>query len=261
MAKYVKIILTLAFFAAGCIVFPLCSSALDGRGLAQKVYDRDDGKDSYAKVRMLLVDKRGKKRFRTLITAVKEYGSTIKSYTRFTSPADIDGTSFLTWENEEREDDQFLYLPALKRVRRIVSTQKKNRFVNTDYTYEDLERRKVGLDCHKILREEKVGTYDCWVLERTPKELKKTQYSKRISWIAMDIYVPVKTVYYDKKGRLLKEFFSRRIRRVDGIWSITESEMHDHKRKHRTLMKTTELRYNRGVSDRVFTKAYMMHAE
>ena len=76
--------------------------ALDGPTLAQKVYDREDGKDSYATVRMLLVDKRGRKRFRSLITATKEYGEIQKSYIRFTSPADIDGTSFLTWENEDR---------------------------------------------------------------------------------------------------------------------------------------------------------------
>ena len=84
-----------------CIFFlstsPLQSAELDGLQVAQKVYDRDDGNDSYAKVKMLLIDKKGRKRMRTLITAVKEYGSVNKSFTRFYTPADIDGTAFLTW--------------------------------------------------------------------------------------------------------------------------------------------------------------------
>lgn len=129
--------------------------AMDGVQIAKKVLDRNEGQDASSKIRMLLIDKGGRKRFRSLITVVKQYGDVSKSYIRFTSPADIDGTAFLTWENKDRDDDQFLYLPALQRVRRIVSSQKSNRFVNTDYTYEDLQSRKVEQDTHTILGEEK----------------------------------------------------------------------------------------------------------
>ena len=119
-----------------CVFFlatpPVQGANLDGLQIAKKVYDRDDGKDSYAKVKMLLIDKNDRKRLRTLITASKDYGSVSKSLTRFYTPADIDGTAFLTWENKDGDDDQFLYLPALRRVRRVVSAQKKNRFVNTN---------------------------------------------------------------------------------------------------------------------------------
>ncbi len=233
--------------------------AMDGQTVAQQVYNRDDGKDSYATVRMLLMDKRGRKRFRTLISATKEYGETKKSYIQFTSPADIDGTSFLTWENEERENDQFLFLPALNRVRRIVSSQKSSRFVNTDYTYEDMERRKPEQDRHKILREENVGTHDCWVLESIPNDAESSQYGKLISWISKVALLPVKTEYYDRRGRQLKAFKAMETKQVDGIWSVTESEMHDLKKDHHTYMKTLEIRYNRGIPDNIFTKAYMMH--
>jgi len=251
----------LALVFAGCMGISIHLHAMDGPTLAQQIYNRDDGRDSYATVRMLLMDKGGKKRFRSLITATKDYGNTIKSYIRFTSPADIDGTSFLTWENEDRENDQFLFLPALNRVRRIVSTQKASRFVNTDYTYEDMERRRPDLDQHKIPREEKNGGHDCWVLESVPRDPKTSQYGKLISWISKIALLPVKTEYYDGRGKQLKEFTALEIKQVDGIWSITESEMHDLKKDHHTYLKTLELRYNRDIPDNVFTQAYMMHGE
>ena len=251
------------FLVSLFVVFFTCTSfawSLDGCTLAQKVYDRDDGKDSYAKLKMLLIDKHGHKRPRTLVAATKDYGQLSKSYTCFTTPASIDGTSFLTWENEGRDDDQFLYLPALRRVRRIVSTRKKNRFVNTDYTYEDLERRKVDEDIHRIYGDETYNNYECWLLESIPKDSHNSQYGKRLSWIVKDIFVPIKTEYYDKKGRLIKRFLANSLKKIDAIWTVMESEMHDLERKHRTLMKISEIHYNRRIEDRIFTKGYMLHS-
>jgi len=232
---------------------------LDGRTLAQKVYERDDGRDSYAKVKMVLIDKRGNERTRLLLLAEKDFGSLTKSYIRFTSPASIDGTAFLTWEYADRDDDQFLYLPALRRVRRIVARQKDSRFVNTDYTYEDMQRRKVENDNHKILRAERCGNHDCWVLESTPKDEESSQYGKRVSWIVKDIFLPMKVDYYDKKGRLEKVFSAHSLEKIDGIWTVVKSEMHDLKRKHRTLMSTGTIRYNTGIPDRVFTRRYLQY--
>ena len=233
------------------------SLAMDGLTLAQKVYDRDDGRDSYAEIRMLLIDKRGKRRIRSMISATKDFGKLSKSLIRFTTPADIKNTGFLTWENEDRDDDQFLYLPALRRVRRIVSKQKTNRFVNTDYTYEDMQKRKVEEDHHRILRSEFFKKYDCWVLESTPKKPGDSQYGKRISWIIKDIFVTVKTNFYNKKDKLIKGFVIHNLKKIDGIYTVLESEIRDLKRKHRTLMKTDAIRYNRGIPDKVFTRRYL----
>lgn len=250
------ILILLTFF-----LFPLPVEGveLDGLQVAQKVYDRDDGKDSYAKVKMLLIDKKGRKRLRTLISAVKDYGNVSKSLTRFYTPADIDGTAFLTWENDDVDADQFLYLPALRRVRRVVSTQKKNRFVNTNFTYEDLERRKVEKDTHQILKTETYDGHACWVLESIPKKDANSQYGKRVSWVAQDLYIPLKVEFYDKRGRLMKRLLNRKLKKVEGIWTVMDTEMQDLKRKSRTLMRISEIKYNRGIPDRVFTKEYMMH--
>jgi len=239
--------------------FPL--HAMDGPTLARQMYDREDGKDSKATVQMLLIDKKGTKRLRSFMSVSKDYDGVGKSFIRFISPADIKGTSFLTWENKGRDSDQFLYLPALKRVRRIVSSQKSSQFVNTDYTYEDMERRKPDLDDHQVVGEEKLSGRECWVLESTPKDAKESQYGKRKLWVAKDILLPVKIDYFDKKNQLIKEFTVVDIREVDGIWTIIESEMQDLKKSHKTLLKTENVTFNQGVEDSLFTEAYMMHGE
>lgn len=230
---------------------------MDGQTLAQKVFDRDDGKDSMAEVRMLLIDKSGDRRPRTLTTATKDYGKLSKSLIRFTSPADIKDTGFLTWENEDRDDDQFLYLPSLRRVRRIVSRQKDNRFVNSDYTYEDMQKRKVDKDNHQILGSEKYKDYDCWLLEGTARDPDDSQYGKRKSWIIKDTYVVAQIEYYNKKGELIKVFSAHDIQKIDGIYTVMETEMRDLEKRHRTFMKIDSIQYNRGVPDKFFTTRYL----
>ena len=251
------------FILASCISLlfssNLLADSLEGKQVAKGVYNLDDGKDSFAKVKMLLIDKKGRKRLRTLITATKEYGGVNKSFTRFYTPADIEGTAFLTWENSEGDDDQFLYLPALKRVRRIVSTQKKNRFVNTDFTYEDLQRRKVNQDHHRILDTETYEERPTWVLESVPVDEDNSQYGKRVSWVDQERFIPLKVEYYDKRGKLVKRLLNRNIKKVDGIWTAMDAEMQDLRKRHRTLMRIDDIQYNTGIPDRVFTKEYMKH--
>ncbi len=161
------------------------------------------------------------------------------------------------WENADRSDDQFLYLPEIGRVRRIVSTQKDRSFVNSDFTYEDLEKRQVDSDTHSILRSERYEQYECWVLDSVPKTSSASQYGKLVSWIAKDILIPVKVEYYDKQQRMAKRFVAQRLEKIDGIWTPVEVEMHDLMKDHRTRLKTLEIRYNKGIADRVFTESYL----
>lgn len=232
---------------------------MNGLQVARKVYNRDDGKDSYAKVKMLLINRDGHKRLRTLIIATKDYGELKKTFIRFYSPADIAGTAFLTWEHKDGDNDQFLYLPVLRRVRRVVSTQKGHHFVNTDFTYEDLQRRKIDEDTHKILKIETYDGHPCWVLKSIPKNKDSSQYGKRISWIAQGIYIPLKVAFYNRRGQLVKRLFNRNLKKIDGIWTVIDTEMQDLRRNHRTYMRIVEIHYNSGIPDRVFTKEYMMH--
>lgn len=247
MAKLVYICVILA-------ILPLtAANALTGDEIARAVYNRDDGEDSYAASHMMLVDDKGNERHRDLITYEKDYGELLKGFIRFLSPADIEGTGFLSWENEEADDTQYLYLPDLGRSRRIVSSQKDLRFVNTDFTYEDMQRRKPEKDTHAIVGEETWEGHSCYVLEDVPKSKKSSQYSKIVRWIDKESMVPVKIELYNKKGEMFKKYTVEKLEKIDGIWTEREVLMDDLSEKHSTRMTITEIMYNRGLDDETFT--------
>lgn len=240
----------------------VCSAeTLDARTIEQRVHDRDDGKDSYAKVDMMITDRSGMTQARSMISAAKDFGSLTKSYIRFTSPASIDGTSFLSWQVEGKDDEQFLYLPELGRDRRIASSQKDGDFVNTDFTYEDMQKRNVDKDTHKILREEKLGTYDCWVIESVPIDPKSSQYKRWVAWIPKGIYLPLRVEFYTRVLRQpTKILTTRRLEKIDGIWTAKEAEMKNYERNTMTVLRTLDIKYNKGLPDRMFTRAYLKQA-
>jgi len=185
----------------------------------------------------------------------KDYGDYQKTFLEFQKPADIDGTSFLTWENEGKDDTQYLFLPALGRSRRIVSSQKKLQFVNTDYTYEDMQRRRPHKDIHTLLREEPLFGRDCYIVESIPHE-GTSQYSKRVNWINKTSFFILKTDFYDKKNRVFKQFYVDVLEEVQGFWTAMATVMIDLKYKARTYMQVTEIRYNEGIKDNVFKVHY-----
>ena len=232
-----------------------CSNIpMSGKELAQKVYDRGNGDDSTAHSVMKLINKRGNERIRDFTTYSKDYGPLIKQLIRFTSPADIEGTGFLSIEKSEGETDQFLYLPALRRTRRIVSSQKSNRFVNSDFTYEDMERRPVEDSEHKIAGEDKIGNIDCYILESRPKEECDSQYSLLKSTIAKNIYIALHTEYYDKKEKLIKKYRIIKLEKIQDIWTETEVIMEDLKKKHKTILKINNIVYNTNLDDDIFAR-------
>ena len=206
---------------------------------------------------MVLIDSQGNERGREMIVHTKDYGDLIKTLIRFTQPADIEGTGLLSWENKDRDDDQFLFLPELRRARRIASNKKDGKFVNSDFTYEDLEKRKVEKDEHRLLREEEFEGKRCYVVESIPKKGSGSQYTKLINWVVKDSFLPIKTEYYGKGAKLEKVYTAKKIDKIDDIWTVMEAEIADLSKKHRTVTKIEKLTYNTGISDDVFTKRYL----
>lgn len=226
---------------------------LSGKELARQVYDRENGDDALIRSTMVLIDKNGRKRIREHTVSVKDYGPLIKTVIRFHSPADIEGTGFLSIEKDGGDAKQFLYLPALRRTRRIVSSQKARSFVNSDFTYEDMVRRLVECSEHQIVDEEKIGQIDCWVLETKPKKDADSQYSLIKSWIAKEIDVPILTEYYGTKGNLIKKYRVNRLEKIQNIWTETEVVMEDLRKEHQTILKTRKIVYNTNLKDDIFT--------
>lgn len=224
---------------------------MSGRELAQCVYDRDDGDDAYFKTEMILIDRGGVERRRLMENYVLDEAGQVKNFVEFLEPPDIRGTRFLSWENPGEDDTQYLYLPALGRARRIVSSQKRLAFVNTDFTFEDMQRRRPDQDEHAILGEMVFLDRPVFVLESIPLP-GTSQYGKRVSLIDQDDFLPLAVNFFDARGKKVKEFRVRDLQEIDGILTGTRVEMKDLKSGHLTRMTLIEVHYNQGVSPEIF---------
>ncbi len=236
------------------ILSPL-AYAEDGRTIMQRVYDRPTGKTSTAEVEMTLINKRGRKRVRKLKSYAMEIGEDRKTIMHFLSPSDVRGTGFLTWDYDDpaRTDDKWLYLPAMRKTRRISSrSSKKDYFMGSDFTYDDMGKRNVDEDTHKLLREEKRSGQDCWVIESTPKA-KGHIYTRRVVWVSKEKLMPIYAEYYDKRNKLQRVLNADKIVKVDGFWVYQEETMENVQTKHKTLIRFTKQAFNQPVQEDYFT--------
>jgi len=229
---------------------------ITGLEVMEKVDARDDGKTMVSTSKMVLTNRQGRQRERQTKMIRKDYGQDEKSLFVFLQPADVAGTAFLNWSYDDasKDDDKWLYMPALRKVRRIASSNTGDYFMGTDFTYDDMGQREPEEDNHKLVREEKLDGLDCWVVESTPIE-DDYQYAKVIKWVNKEYLLAVKAEFYDKKGRYLKTMTSSDIQKIDGIWTAFSRFMDNKQEKHTTLLKIQAVHYNKTVSDRLFKVA------
>jgi len=214
---------------------------------------------------MLLVNESGQKRERKNTTVVKLQPNGVDSMflVRFTAPADIKGTGFVQIEHSEGDDDLWIYLPALKKSRRLVANNKKDSFVGSDFSYGDISLPKVDLYHHVLVRSEKVGGVDCYVIESTPANgtvRANNGYSRKLSWVRSDNFFEQKVEYYDLGGRLLKTQQVDRIQKVDpekGRWFAQHREMINHQTGHRTVIEGENLDTHPVAGDEIFSTRYI----
>ena len=235
--------------------------AITGQEIAQKVHDRDEGDNSTSKMKMILIDKNGKKRIRDLKTFTKEKGDDTLKLMFFLTPADVKNTSFLTYDYEDssKDDDQWLYLPELQKVKRIASSDKSSSFMGSDFTYSDMTSRNVEDYTYKIMKETKVGGHKVWQMLVTPKSeetVDETGYTKSIVFVRQDNFVIVQALNYIKAGKKLKYMQVKELKLIDGIWTPTEMQMVTKKGKktlHKTIFKFSEIKYNQDLDESMFT--------
>jgi outer membrane lipoprotein-sorting protein len=218
------------------------------------VYDREAGRDAMAVVEMVLTSRSGQQRVRQFESRFLRQGGLQDSLIRFTYPTDIQDTAFLTLERAGDDAEQFLYLPALRRVRRIVAKQKGKSFVNSDLYYQDLERRLPEKDQHRIVGEERVSEWQCWILESVPKEEESSAYGKTLVWVDQRTLVPVKGESFDRKQNKIKSMMAHRLNQVEGIWTVMDSVVTTLESQHTTRLMVQEIRYNTGLSPDDFNK-------
>ena len=183
-----------------------------------------------------------------------------KTLTTFLSPNDIKGTALLNWKNEHRSDDQWLYLPALKKMQRIQSSGKRKYFMGTDFTYSDLEGETLSswdYQCEALV---KCGKKKCYKVIATPKssDMKsETGYSKRILWVRKKIYATVKAEFYDRKGKLLKTMKNSKLKKYSKkLWRAKKSIM-TRVGFHKTTMNINDIKLNEVIDTKTFTERFI----
>ncbi len=221
--------------------------------------------DSVSDATFTLINKSGQERVRKTFSTTKLAANGIDNMrmTRFLSPADVKGTVSLLIEHADKDDDIWIYLPALKKVRRLVSSNKKDSFVGTDFSNADVIGYKVTEWQYKLLREETQDGQPCYVIEATPKtEMVKanTGYAKRVNWIRKDNLMTSKTDYWDESGQMVKTAIFGDIQAVDpknGKWQALKLEASNTQTGHRTLIRVENFKVNQKVADEFFTTRYM----
>jgi outer membrane lipoprotein-sorting protein len=221
--------------------------------------------DSTSDAEIVLTNRAGQERRRKIVstTKLKANGLDNRRMTRFLSPPDVRDTAVLTIENAAADDDIWIYLPALKKVRRLVASNKKDSFAGTDFTYGDVIGLRVDDWDHAIVGEETVDGAATYVIESTAKTAATRDvsgYSKRKSWIRKDNFVQIKGEYWDRAGQLLKTVRFADVRLVDAArqrWQPMRLEAANVQTGHRTVITLENFTANEGVKDEFFSTRYL----
>ncbi len=227
----------------------------DGVKLAQRVYDRPDGKDSTSVVTMSLTEEGKPARVRgMLVFRASAADSQVSTLIRFTDPADIQGTGLLTVDGADGVSNQWIYLPAMQRVRRVDSNRKGGRFVNSDYFFEDLRDRKPSMDTHKLLGRERVGDADCDLLESVPVDADNSVYVRRVSCIDPKSLLPVRVDFFERNPeKPSKRLLVVKSEQVQGYWTVMDSTLSDLASGHQTRLTVGRVLYDRNLPESLFT--------
>ena len=250
--------------AAVALAIGTSAFAIDGTEVMQKAFDRQKPDFSKASVQLTLVDKNGSKEVRN----VGEYGRCKDNLSDvimiFISPASVKDTRFLQKENKDKDDDKWIFLPALRSTRRVASSEGDKAFVGTEFSYDDMSSREVGDDTHELLKEsEDKGNFkDLYVVKSTPKDAKSSQYAYRISWVTKDAYIPTYIEMYDKKGKLLKVNEIKSIQKMPGtkdrIYNVPmENVMTNVQTGRSTILKMIKIELDKPLPDGYFTPNFL----
>jgi len=228
-----------------------------GRTIAEEADRRDLGwRDSESQLKMVLRNSQGETstrelRLQSLEVSLKGYGD--KSLTVFDRPRDIEGTAFLSHTKITEPDDQWLYLPAVKRVKRISSVNKSGSFVGSEFSYEDLVSNEVDRYAYTYLMDEPCGALECFVVERIPV-YENSGYTRQVVWVDKQEYRIMKVNYYDRKNALLKTLTLSGYRRyLDKYWRAHTLQMENIQTGKSTLLEFSDYVFQSGISDSLFT--------
>jgi len=229
------------------------------------------GKDGRAKVSMTITDSQGRTRQRqfTILRwdapspdagedADDSYCGDQKMYIYFYRPADVKKMVFMVWKHLDKDDDRWLYLPALDLVKRIAAADKRTSFVGSDFLYEDVSGRNINDDVHELEK----TTDNFYVLKNTPKEPDTVEFSYYTMWVekAKGTWLPIRIEFFDEKGEKYREYNALKFEAIQGYPTIVKAEMKDLRTKSTTVLEYSDVTYDVGVPENVFTERYLRRA-
>ncbi|VAW62769.1 Outer membrane lipoprotein-sorting protein [hydrothermal vent metagenome] len=231
--------------------------------IAQEVERRDQGwVDARISMSMVLQNQHGDKSTRDIRIKILEVnGDGDKSLTVFDSPRDVRGTSFLSYSHIVKPDDQWLYMPALKRVKRISSAYKSGPFMGSQFAYEDLASFEVDKYEYRYLRDEILDGIESFVVENHPN-YQHSGYSRQLVWIDKQRYIPLKVEYYDRKNELLKILKLKGYRQyLDKYWRAHEQVMENQQNGKLTTLILKDNQFRNGFSEQDFQRNSLKRAK
>ena len=229
------------------------------RAIMEKADARPDGKTLQQDMKMVLIDRRGQKRVRSMKSFSKKFGKDKYTIMFFKSPSDVKNTAFLTYDyaSGSKDDDQWLYIPALKKTKRIPSGDKSSNFMGSDFSYFDMT--KINLDAYnfKMLKKAKVrGKKGSWIslTPRSKKTIKESGYIKQKVFVQANNYVVIRSVGTMRGGKT-KYLDIPKMHKQSGVWIMDEMKMTLKKGKktlHKTLLRFSKTKLNKSLKDSMF---------
>jgi hypothetical protein len=253
--KFLTLMLALAAYAAVCLSpgFSAASPPQDARKIVEDVYRQDTSHDVTMRANLEVFDKEGhgkKKRF-----TYRRIGSPGDSKTLvvFTDPEEIRGVALLSINRRGVSDRQFIYTPATHRVRSVAALERSGRFIGSDFTYEDIGERVVDDFTYRLLGDnETIDGHKTYKVEATPADPTKSQYKFIYYWVAQDVPVILFAEMYDSSGRKVRVLHATQLKRESGIWGARHTEMSSVLDATRTVFTIDEVKFNRGLDEKLF---------
>jgi Outer membrane lipoprotein-sorting protein len=225
------------------------------------------GQDGRAKVKMTITDSQNRVRNREFTILRKDMPETDnlennaylgdqKMYVYFSRPSDVNKMVFMVWKHPGKDDDRWLYLPALDLVKRIAATDKRTSFVGSDFLYEDVSGRNLEEDTHEL-----IGTDEnYYILKNVPKNPDSVEFSHYIMYIHKLSFLPIQTEYYNKKGDKYKVYTALKVETIQGYPTITKSEAKNLQTAGKTVMEYSKVVYDVGLPEEIFSERYLRKA-
>lgn len=238
-------------------------TALTGLEIASRVNARDDGAQVSRTFEMVLISERGKERRRVTRSFRRDFGDERRAVLFFEEPPSLEGTALLTYDYPEvsREDDQWIFLSALRKSRRVASADRGRSFLGTDFSYEDIKKdTRLGIDDYRWrnLGSAEQDGFDCWQLEAIPVDedtARALGYGRVVLYIDSELWMARRAEYWNVPGLALKTVVFREIRPVEGVWTAHRIEAENLRSGHRTHLIFRDVDYHTALADDLFTEA------